>query len=468
MSSPQCPGCQAPLETRRLDDGIDVDFCPSCYGVWYDVSDLAVDLPLDATQASGRLCPRDGAGLLEGKVTGSEVVADRCPTCGGVWLDAGEVQKLRQALGVDNLVGKGGAQPAPPPLPKKGTTGPHPAAARPAREKAERASRRAEPRDSSSESNPDESYCPTVSHQERVYQHFQSSWPKATFVLGEFPWRVQVGDEAKTRDFIHPPFLISQEVTKEDRTWSHGVYLEPSEVWSGFGLEGAPPEPRGTAPAQPNPHKEDWASVGLWGTVAVVAALALFIFFSAAAKRRPVFSGTFAADPAAGAPAAGMPPSPDAAPNAVVTPEFDLAGARPASVRIRTVTNVDNSWLFLRFALVNAETDTATHFEREVSYYHGVDDGEAWSEGDRTDTVYLSGVRPGRYYLLIDPEFDRGASYAVEVTWDQPRIFHLFLASALLLIPFGWVYARMRSFEVSRWAESDHPMTQASDDEDDE
>ncbi|MBI2362819.1 MAG: hypothetical protein HYV15_05495 [Elusimicrobia bacterium] len=77
-------------------------------------------------------------------------------------------------------------------------------------------------------------------------------------------------------------------------------------------------------------------------------------------------------------------------------------------------------------------------------------------------------MRPGRYYLLIDPEFDKGASYSVEVTWDDPRVFHLFLASALLLIPFGWVYARMRSFEVGRWAESDHPMTQASDDGDDE
>ena len=461
-----CPGCAAPLETRRLDDGIDVDFCPSCYGVWYDVADLAVDLPLDDPKGSGRACPRDGGGLLAGKVSGTGVVADRCPTCGGVWLDAGEVQKLRKELGVDNLVGKGAPQGAPPPLPSRGSSSakPSPSGGRDRRE-AERSARRVEPRDCGAEANPDETYSPTVSYQERVYQHFQTSWPKVTFVLGEFPWRVQVGDEAKTRDFIHPPFLISEEVTKEDRTWSHGVYLEPSEVWSGFGLEGAPPQTRGTAPAQRNPHREAWGSVGLWGGVATAAALALFIFFSAAAKRRAVYTGTFAADPAAVS-AGAVGGNPDAAPNAVVTPEFDLSGARPASVRIHTVTNVENSWLFLRMALVNAETDTATHFEREVSYYHGVDDGESWSEGSRSDTVYLSSVRPGRYYLLIDPEFDKGASYSVEVTWDQPRILHLFLATALLLIPFGWVYAMMRSFEVGRWAESDHPMTQVTDDED--
>lgn len=445
-----CPACSAPLETRRFDDGVSVDFCAACYGVWYDLADLAVKIELSNASAGNRICPRDSQGLEEGLVAGTKVSADRCPSCGGLWLDAGEVQKLRGDLGVDNLVGRSVSDV--PPLPRPGASGSGPA--QPRERKAE-ASVQAEPRDSGGGSNPDEALSPRITYQGRLYSHFQSGWPKVMFVLGEFPWRVKVGDEARTRDFIAPPFLLSEEVTGKDRTWTHGVYMEPSEVFSGFGLEGEPPARRGAAPAQPNPHDEAWSTVGTMGTIALTAALVLFIGFFCFAKRSTVFSGTFVADPAV-------------AEKAVVTPIFQLTGNHPASVRVRVKANVSNSWAFFRMALINDETDVALHFEREVSYYWGTDEGEIWSEGSQEDTVYLSRVPPGRYYLVSDPESPAGVGYSLEVAWDEPRVFHLTAAFLLILLPFGWLYARRRSFELARWAESDHPMTSKGDDDEDD
>ena len=42
-----------------------------------------------------RTCPADGSTLL--KEHNSEIVIDRCPTCKGVWLDAGEIEAIKDA-----------------------------------------------------------------------------------------------------------------------------------------------------------------------------------------------------------------------------------------------------------------------------------------------------------------------------------------------------------------------------------
>ena len=41
-------------------------------------------------------CPKDAEPME--RITLGAVAIDRCPTCGGVWLDAGELEGLRQAM----------------------------------------------------------------------------------------------------------------------------------------------------------------------------------------------------------------------------------------------------------------------------------------------------------------------------------------------------------------------------------
>ncbi len=41
---------------------------------------------------TGVACPRDGAQLVEVERDG--VMIDTCPTCRGIWLDGGELEKL--------------------------------------------------------------------------------------------------------------------------------------------------------------------------------------------------------------------------------------------------------------------------------------------------------------------------------------------------------------------------------------
>ena len=79
------------------------------------------------------------------------------------------------------------------------------------------------------------------------------------FVLGEFYWRVEIGEAVETVDYISPPHSLSAERSKtsssEELNVSFGTYMSPAEVEAAFGLEsGHLPIPWGVGPCQPSPE----------------------------------------------------------------------------------------------------------------------------------------------------------------------------------------------------------------------
>jgi hypothetical protein len=132
-------------------------------------------------------------------------------------------------------------------------------------------------------------------------------------------------------------------------------------------------------------------------------------------------------------------------------------------VEVTTSANVDNSWIYLNYALINQDTGQAWDFGREVSYYHGYDSDGSWSEGGTKNSVVISSVPSGHYYLRIEPEVDprhSAISYSVEVKRDVPVPGFFGIAFLALLIPAIAITWRSISFERMRWAESDHPPIQ--------
>ncbi|MEQ1920673.1 MAG: DUF4178 domain-containing protein, partial [Elusimicrobiota bacterium] len=247
-----CPKCKAPLESHEVVAGVVVNNCPACFGVLYAVLDLAVPLKLIGAAPARSDCPKCRRPMETATAYDGKLEVDRCAGCAVLWFDAGEIQILRKLSGVENLAGKpaDAEAEAPPaaiaaaPSSKKQTTDDAPAKA-------------VVPPEMSGAKNPDEDRAPTVTLDGRTYQHFQTSVPVTTSVLGEFPWVAKIGDSARMRDFIAPPFLLSQEVTSTEAVWSVGEYLEPEEVWAAFALPGAPSAKIGVAAAQPNPWSQE-------------------------------------------------------------------------------------------------------------------------------------------------------------------------------------------------------------------
>jgi Zn-finger nucleic acid-binding protein len=105
----KCPKCKTAGLGEFTVEGVTVDRCPACSGIWFDRQELSELLAEDARRVAslrrggeheqaddtrGR-CPRDASQLL--RVYSSidrSVVLDACADCHGIWLDSGEFEKL--------------------------------------------------------------------------------------------------------------------------------------------------------------------------------------------------------------------------------------------------------------------------------------------------------------------------------------------------------------------------------------
>src|SRR5262249_5670060 len=89
----------------------------------------------------------------------------------------------------------------------------------------------------------------------RRFRHFSGVHARTSFVLGEFPWRVNVGERVPSDDYVDPPGILSSETTDDEVAWSQGEYMPGAEVWKAFALPGAAPKPIGEFLNQPSPYR---------------------------------------------------------------------------------------------------------------------------------------------------------------------------------------------------------------------
>lgn len=281
-----------------------------------------------------------------------------------------------------------------------------------------------------------------------AFSHFQAAKASTTYVLGEFPWEVRVGDEVEVDDFVAPPRVLSREHTAEETTWSLGEYVSGREVWRAFALDGKPPHAHGVYANQPSPHAERARAMRRTFFALVTGFIVILAASQMLARRDQVFSEVYTLQPGAGGAGA-----------AFVTEPFELRG-RTSDVEMSISTDVQNSWIFLDFALIDERTGRAYDFGREVSFYNGVDGGEAWTEGKRVDRALVGSIPSGRYYLRVEPhgppEARLPVSYRLTLRRDVPPMSFFWIALALLALPPVVSQLRAMSFEQQRWAESDY------------
>ncbi len=291
----------------------------------------------------------------------------------------------------------------------------------------------------------------TANYLGETYKHFQTADATTNYVLGEFPWQVRVGEHAAVTDYVKPPRVLSSEKTANEVTWSIGEYMYGADIWKALNLPGHAPEAVGVYENQPSPVSENVK--GIWSAFLALSLLLLVLLagFDLASSKTTVFDSSYRLNPGE--------PKGEAS---FVTNVFDLDG-RTSNVQVNTSANVDNSWIYLNYALISQDTGRAWDFGREVSYYHGYDSDGSWTEGSRKDSVVIPSVPSGHYYLRIEPEVDPKHpplvyTVLVKRDVDVPGLFGVaFLA---LLIPAIAITWRSLSFERARWAESDHPPIQ--------
>jgi hypothetical protein len=286
-----------------------------------------------------------------------------------------------------------------------------------------------------------------------TYKHFQHANARTVFVLGEFPWRVKVGETVTTDDYTAPPHLLSSEGTGNEVTWSLGEYVEGARIWQAFRLKDKPPAAVGAYVNQPNPLEAKARSAWRLCGLALLALAGLAVVMFATARREKVLEERHHFYPG------------QTGEQSFVTPIFELKG-HESNVVVKTHTDAMNNWMFVNYALINSDDGKAYDFGREISYYRDSDG----SEGSQDDSVTIPAVPPGKYYLRVEPEGDAKNSpieYDIIVRRDVPTMLYFVLAGFALLIPpilSGW---RSYRFEYTRWQESDYPKVASSSSGDD-
>jgi len=111
-----CPDCNLALTARDFQ-GITIDTCPKCAGIFFDEGEvnqlkgkglqameeledaIVPEEQHEATADKFRLCPNCKDSMDKFRyMYHSDVVLDECGQCGGIWVQDGELGRMREVL----------------------------------------------------------------------------------------------------------------------------------------------------------------------------------------------------------------------------------------------------------------------------------------------------------------------------------------------------------------------------------
>ena len=298
-----------------------------------------------------------------------------------------------------------------------------------------------------------------------THKLFSRAEPSVRFVIGEFYWKVEIGEKTEATDFVAPPSLLSEERTRGEIHWSKGTYLKGAEVWKGFGLAGAPPKPWDVAPAQPNPVSLLVpAVVAVLGTLAVVA---MFLLSLDTTPTETLFEGpvTIPTQPEAGLSLPGSRRS-----FAKDGPSVHVSYSQPfdvppkcSAVEVAITSDLNHGYLGIAAALIDRTNGRLSEFVIDQDYYHGI--GQARITSGRTARARVGNLDAGSYVLRLDPRWARKPGSAGE---KEPPSANLRVTSVgedsdgcccafavgLMFLPIVFALVRRGLFESRRWRNS--------------
>lgn len=133
-----------------------------------------------------------------------------------------------------------------------------------------------------------------LEYEGKSHRIFQRAVAQVEYVLGEFYWKVEVGDLVHARDFIAPPNMITverpltdekddnlQKRANQELNVTKATYLPHEEVEEAFGVSNLA---KGWTPAPNQPNPVDSRVFAWWGIFIAVLILLDMIFLSGVVK----------------------------------------------------------------------------------------------------------------------------------------------------------------------------------------
>lgn len=193
-------------------------------------------------------------------------------------------------------------------------------------------------------------------------------------VDGSLPWIAKVGDDLKYSEYISS---TNREI------WGYTISKNEFESFTGLNLTKA--EIRSSCKLIETEEKspENYLPIVIVSAISLVVCVSLLIL--------SLGSGELVLDQSF---------SKNNLTNTIISESFDI-NKKLISIELSSA-ELDNAWMALDMAILKSDEDTVIHVDDfELSYYHGVDGGEAWTEGKIRDTIYLKIPDPGKYHVAL-------------------------------------------------------------------
>ncbi|MBN2359847.1 MAG: DUF4178 domain-containing protein [Deltaproteobacteria bacterium] len=241
------------------------------------------------------------------------------------------------------------------------------------------------------------------------FQFVESGTEELRYVDGALPWLAQVGERFQYADLVAPPrsYCAERSVNGDSQEieFFAGRYVPVEEMERACGKKLS--RSLGVAAAQPFIRTRVQTAL-MWIGILFTLLNGALCGMASTRGGRVVLREQFSAEQYR-AEALSQP--------------FQIR-FRPSVVAIRSRAPVDNAWVSTQLGIVNANDEVLFDTEDDVSYYHGVEGGESWSEGSQSSTRYIRIDQPGWYRLLVygqagtgeAPAASGGPTLAIEVS----------------------------------------------------
>jgi len=285
-----------------------------------------------------------------------------------------------------------------------------------------------------------------------LYNEYRYSIQEAR---GEFPGDVFNNADPHCREFISPPEMWAREMQKDGFTWYHGEHISANDLYKAFGAGISLPFRIGSGAVQP---VKGYVSPQWLKRSVIVVSVLLFVIFGISTgfnRDASVFSQSFdVAD--------------SASTFSTVTPKFIL-DKTASNLEIQFSALVSNNWAEANITLVNADNGKEYSTELGVEYYAGYEDGESWSEGSKENTVLLTSIPKGNYFIEVivsKPEASSIGSFHLEARYDVPMWSNFWIFLVILLLPGLGLFWYIQLRERARWSNSNFsPYNSSGNDE---
>lgn len=259
--------------------------------------------------------------------------------------------------------------------------------------------------------------------------------------VGFFDFKIS-RDNISYKDFISPPYLLSEETEEQHTVVYYGQHIAAKEIKKLFQLNAIPSK---TKIGMAQPFYFDMSKTITTFCFAAIIILISHMYFYNQSSNQLVYSNNI--DLAIGNE------------REMATDVFELKGPiAPLTIYIKT--GVDNSWLATDFSLVNQKTGETAYFSKDVEYYHGYEGGESWSEGSSSEDFNICGVSSGQYKITFKPSRDssdvNNSQMSIDVYWNESSNWNFMTALCSFVAVSFILFMIKNNYEQRRWSDSDY------------